>query len=301
VNRTLDRIGIAASWCCGGMLLVTIAGLLAWIGWNGLRSIDLGFLTTDPSPGSLEEGLVGGVRGPLVGTLLVMLIGGGIALPIGVATAIFLTEYRRPAWLANAVESGVEVLFGIPSIVFALFGLAVFSAPWTIPLSSEVESSGRAYGKSFLVCGIMLSLIALPPIVRSTQEAIKAVPQDLREASFALGKSRLATVRRVLLPGARPGIATGLIIGLGRIAGDTAIIWLLLGGVISFSEGWWHHPEGVLRGTGSTLTSYISYASPVGEGNSAEKAYGAALVLMALMLVLNAVVGRTARRGGWQR
>lgn len=302
MNRTVDRVGIAASWFCGAMLLVTIAGLLVWIAWNGARAINLEFLTLDPSPGSLEEGLQGGLRAPLVGTLLVMLIGGGIALPIGIATAIFLSEYRRPAWLASLVESAVEIIFGIPAIVFALFGLLVFTYGFFWPFSHKVESSGVAYGKSFLVAGAMLSLIALPPIVRSTQEAIKAVPPELREASFALGKGRLATVRRVLLPGARPGIATGLIIGLGRIAGDTAIIWLLLGGVITPSvDQWWAHWMETLRGTGATLTSYVYYASPVGEGNDASKAYGAALVLMILMLVLNAVVVFTAGRGGWKR
>ncbi len=173
MNRTRDRVGIVFAWLCGALLLATIAGLILWIAWNGLAALSFEFLTKDPAPGSLEEGLTGGIRAPLVGTLLVMLVGGGIALPMGVATAIFLAEYRKPAWLARYVEAGVEIIFGIPAIVFALFGLAIFIYPWLSFLSHNVESSGVAYGKSFLVAGVMMSLIALPPIVRSTQEAIE--------------------------------------------------------------------------------------------------------------------------------
>ena len=161
-------------------------------------------------------------------------IGVAIALPLGVGTAIFLAEYRRPAWLAHAVESAVEVIFGVPSIVFALFGLAIFTNSFFGFLSDSVESSGIAFGRSFLVAGIMMSLLALPPITRATEESIRSIPHDLREASYALGKGRLATLTRVILPGARPGIATGVILGAGKIAGDTAIVWLLLGGVITF-------------------------------------------------------------------
>jgi phosphate transport system permease protein len=302
VNRTLDRIGIGVAWISGLFLLVVIAGLVLWLAWNGIRVLSLDFLWSDPAPGSLEAGLAGGIRFPLAGTLIVMLIGSLIALPVGVATAIFLAEYRRPAWLASAVEGAVEIVFGVPAIVFALFGLAVFTSSNLAFMSQRVESSGAAYGRSFLIAGTMLSLIALPPIVRSTQEAIRAVPPDLREASFALGKGRLATIRRVLIPGATPGIATGFIIGLGRIAGDTAIIVLLLGNVIQAPiDHWAAHPGDTLTGAGATLTSYIYNASPVGEGNSDSHAYGAAFVLIMLMLVLNGAVLFVSRRGAWKR
>lgn len=148
-----------------------------------------------------------------------------------------------------------------------------------------------------------MSLLALPPITRATEESIRSIPRDLREASYALGKGRLATLRRIVIPGARPGITTGVVLGAGKIAGDTAIVWLLLGGVITFSDGWLEPQSWVdtLRGTGATLTSYIYFSSPVGEGNNEVAAYGAAFVLILLMMLVNGGVILLARRGGWKR
>ena len=302
-RHVLDRAGIALAWASGLFLVAVVVGIILWLGIKGISSINWDFLWQDPSPGSLEKGVLGGIRGPLVGTLIVMTIGTLIALPLGVGTAIFLAEYRKPAWLANVVESAIEIIFGVPSVVFALFGLAIFTSPWLGFLSSTVESSGQAFGRSYLVAGIMLSLLALPPITRSTEEAIHAIPNSLREASYALGKGQLATIRRIVLPGARPGLTTGVLLGLGKIAGDTAIIWLLLGGTITFTNGWLH-PQNwgtTLRGTGATLTSYIYFASPVGEGNNEGAAYGAAFVLMILMIIVNLAVIVLGRRGAWKR
>lgn len=302
-TRFLDRVGIALSWAAGLTLLVAIVGIVVWLGINGASKLSWSFLTADPSPGSLEEGVTGGIRGPIFGTLALVVIGVAMAFPIGVGTAVFLTEYRRPVWLARAVESAVEVIFGVPSIVFALFGLAVFTSPLLGFLSQTVESSGLAYGRSFLVAGVMMSLLALPPITRATEESVRAIPRDLKEASYALGKTRLATLRRVILPGARPGMATGTVLGAGKIAGDTAIVWLLLGGVITFADGWYHPGNIVhtLQGTGATLTTYIYFSSPVGDGNNETAAYGAAFVLILLMMLVNGGVILLSRRGGWRR
>lgn len=304
-SRSLGtRVGIGLSWVAGLSLVAMILGIVVWLGIEGASALSWEFISQDPSPGTIEEGVLGGIRGPLVGTLLVTAIGVAVALPIGLGAAIFLAEYRRPHWLARLVEQGVELLFGIPSIVFALFGLAIFTSSALIPLSSEIGSSGKAYGQSFIVSGLMMALIAIPPIARSAEEAIRAIPNDLREASYALGKGKLATIRRVTLPGARPGIATGVILGGGKIAGDTAIVWLLLGGVITWENGQWYSPENwldTLRGTGATLTTYVYFASPVGDGNSETSAYGAAFVLILLMILVNGAVLLASRRGGWKR
>jgi phosphate transport system permease protein len=139
--------------------------------------------------------------------------------------------------------------------------------------------------------------------VRGSQAAIAGVSTVQREASYALGKGRLATIRRVVLPAARPGVVTGTILGIGRIAGDTAIVWLLLGGsVLAPPDGGWWEPQNwldTLRGDGSTLTTYVFYTSPVGEGNADSFAYGGAFVLMVLMLLINFGVSRFARRQAW--
>jgi phosphate transport system permease protein len=301
--RPLDRAGVALAWGCGLALVAAVAGVIGWLAWEGVGKLTISFLTTDPLPGSVKQGVVGGIRGPIAGTLIVTAIGIAIAFPLGIATAVFLTEYGRPALLARAVEAAIDLLFGIPAIVFALFALAVFTAPWLSSLSGVVATSGQAYGRSFVVAGIMMSLLALPPITRATQESIGAIPSDLREASYALGKGKLATIRRVVLPGSRPGIATGTILGAGRIAADTAIAFLLLGGVITFAGHWYKpsHWSQTLHGSGATLTSYIYYASPAGEGNNEGAALGAAFVLIVLMLLVNAAIIFVSRRGAWKR
>src|SRR4029077_14320949 len=158
----------------------------------------------------------------------------------------------------------------------------------------------------FFTAGAMMSLIALPLIVGSPRESLGAVTNHVREASYALGKTRAATIRRVLLPAARPGIATGTALGMGRIAGDTAVVVILLGASLQL-QGGGSGPPGretpsvrggasappvldTLRGTGSTLTSYVFNNSPAGEGNAPEKAYAAAFVLLMVVLALNALV-----------
>jgi phosphate transport system permease protein len=292
------------AWLSGLVLIGVVAAMAAWLAYNGLQNVSLDFVFSNPAPGSLDTGVAGGVFSPLVGTLIVIVLGIAIALPLGLATALFLVEYRRPLWLARLADTAIDLIFGVPSIVFALFGLAIFQNGWFIFLSNEVESSGKATAASFLCASLMMSLIALPPIVRASQSSIAGVSGLQREASYSLGKGQLATIRRVVLPAARPGVVTGTILGMGRIAGDTAIVWLLLGGSVLAppDQGWWQPDQwaDTLRGDGSTLTTYIFFASPVGEGNAETFAYGAAFVLMVLMVILNLVVSRFARRQAWK-
>jgi phosphate transport system permease protein len=140
-----------------------------------------------------------------------------------------------------------------------------------------------------------MSLLAVPLVVASTREALEQVPNRLREASYALGKTRATTIRHVLLPSIRPSLASGVVLGMGRIIGDTAIVTVLLGVTLK-NEGVGSTPIiSTLRGTGSTLTSYVYNNSPAGEGNSHEKAYAAAFVLLMIVLVLNAAVTRLTR------
>ena len=150
----------------------------------------------------------------------------------------------------------------------------------------------------------MMSLIALPLVVGGTREALLAIPHHVREASYAMGKTKAATIRRVLLPGARSGIATGATLGMGRIAGDTAIVTILLGASLQLS------PQGgvpilrTLRGTGGTLTSYVYNNSPAGEGQAPQKAYAAAFVLLLIVILLNFAVdmlGGRRRNAGWTK
>jgi phosphate transport system permease protein len=194
------------------------------------------------------------------------------------------------------VESSIELIAGTPDIVLAIFGLALFQLGLLAPLSFR-SSSGGVYGRSFFAAGIITSLLALPLIYTATRNGLRAIPRQLREASYALGKTKVTTIRRVLLPSLRPDIATGAALGMGRIIGDTAIVVVLLGATLQNSPENGVPLLGFLRGTGSTLSSYIYNNSPAGEGNAPQKAYAAVFVLVLVILALNAIVGRASRIG----
>ncbi|MCB0869487.1 MAG: phosphate ABC transporter permease PstA [Solirubrobacterales bacterium] len=287
-----DRIGLAAAWFCGISLCVAAVAIVGFMAWKGVQYLHLEMLTSSPEA-SLDQSTSGGFLDPLVGTLILTLIGVGIAIPVGVGIAVWLTEYGRPAGLARLVESGVEIVAGTPSIVLAIFGLLVFQQSFMGVFSFTAEG-GAVFGRSFLTAGSMMALIALPLVIGATREALHSIPRHVREASYALGKDKASTIRRVLLPSARSGIATGATLGMGRICGDTAIVVVLLGASMQTTpeEGF----GGLLRGTGSTLTSYVYNNSPSGEGNAPEKAYAAAFVLLMIVLLLNFAVGLIGKR-----
>lgn len=293
--RPLDLLGVAAAWTVG-LLLVAVAGsLIVYMGYKGLQYINLDLLLSRPQSGS-DQSQTGGILDPIIGTLMIIFIATAIALPLAVGSAIWIVEYGRPRWLARVVESAIEVIAGAPSIVIAIFGLAIFQLPMMSWASFAAADGGGVFGRSFIAAGTVMSLIAVPSIFATTREALQSVPRHVREASYGLGKTRWATIRRVLLPTVRPDIATGTALGMGRIAGDTAIIVLLLGATLQLQSGSDIPGVGILQGTGSTLTSYVYNNSPTGEGNAPEKAYAAAFVLMLLIIGLNLLVSAIGRR-----
>ena len=296
-----DRLGYFAAWGAGLALIAIAAAIVAYMAYRGAQYFDLGLLLESPTS-TLNQASSGGFKDPIIGTALLLVMATLIAAPLGVAIAIWLTEYGRPAGLARAVESAVEVVAGTPSIVLAMFGLVFFQQQWLSFLTFDAEG-GAVLGRSFIAAASMMSLIALPLVVGGTREALNAIPGHVREASYALGKTKAATIRRVLLPAARPGIGTGTALGMGRVAGDTAIVVVLLGATLQILNGSGGSAFGLFRGTGSTLTSYVYYNSPAGEGLAPEKAYFAAFVLLLVVIALNFVVARIARRGepAWTR
>jgi phosphate transport system permease protein len=290
----VDRVGLWLCWSAGILLCVLAGAIVIYMLVRGLQYLRPDLLFSHPQP-ELDQSKTGGFLDPLIGTFILTVMGTAFAIVPGVAIAVWLTEYARPFWLARAVESGVEVVAGTPSIVLAIFGLILFSQQLFASLSFTAEG-GAVFGRSFFAAGAMMALIALPLIVGATREALQAIPRQVREASYALGKTRAATIRRVLLPTARPGIATGTALGMGRIAGDTAIVVILLGASLQLSGAGGGPVVSTLRGTGSTLTSYVYNNSPAGEGNAPEKAYAAAFVLLLIVIVLNFAVDLISRR-----
>ncbi|MGA8365580.1 MAG: ABC transporter permease subunit [Solirubrobacteraceae bacterium] len=298
--RWRDRLVLACAWTAGLGLCAIAAAIVLYMGYRGIEYLRPGLLFTRPAIGQ-SQSQTGGILDPLIGTALLTLIGIALAFPLAVACAVWIAEYgqggRARQSLARVVESTIEIVAGTPDIVLALFGLSIFQLGLFAPLSFRAEGGG-VYGRSFIAAGAMMSLIALPPLFAATRDGLQAVPEHMREAAFALGKTRIATIRRVLLPSVRSNIATGVTLGVSRIIGDTAIVLLLLGETLHIETQGPVPVVNLLRGTGSTLTSYVYDNSPAGEGAAPQKAYAAAFVLLAFVLGLNLLVDRIGRSHG---
>ena len=288
------------AWAAGLGLCLIAGSIVVFLAIQGLRYLDPSLLVTSPSP-AVDQAQSGGFLDPLiVGTVTLAALGTVIATPIAVIAAVWIVEYGRPRWLAGIVETSIELIAGTPDIVIGIFGLALFQLGLFAPLSFRA-SGGGVYGRSFLAAGLMAALLALPLTYTATRNGLRAIPRQLREASYALGKTRIATIRRVLLPSLRADVATGATLGMGRIIGTTALVVLLLGGGLQISTQGGFPLLSFLRGTGSTLTSYVLMNSPAGEGNAPQKAYAAAFVLLLIILALNGAVGRISRLGAGVR
>jgi phosphate transport system permease protein len=291
--RWVDRLTLALAWGAGIGLCLIAAAIVGYMGYRGIEYLRPGLIVQRPALSTSQNG-TGGFLDPLIGTALLTAIGVVLAVPLAIGGAIWIAEYGRPTWLARTVESSIEMVAGTPDIVIALFGLSIFQLGIFAPFSFR-SSGGGVFGKSFIAAGAMMSLIALPPMFTATRDGLQAVPAHMREAAFALGKTRIATIRRVLLPSVRSNIATGVTLGVSRIIGDTAIIVLLLGETLRLDPQGSVPGVGLLRGTGSTLTSYVYGNSPAGEGAAPQKAYAAAFVLLLFVLALNLLVDRIGR------
>jgi len=189
--------------------LITLAllGIIVFLLYNGFKAITWDFLTLPPTDSMTK----GGIMPAIVGTLWLTVGAIAVALPLGVVSAIYLTEYARQGRFIRIIRVGVNCLAGVPSVVFGLFGLGFFVV-------------FLKFGSSILAGSLTLGILILPTIIGAAEEALKAVPQTFREASLALGVSKWRTISRIVLPSALPGILTGAILGVGRAAGETAPI-----------------------------------------------------------------------------
>jgi phosphate transport system permease protein len=303
-----DRIAYWLCWAVGAGLCLIALAVVLFMFVKGISYLHLNMLVTSPAASAIQS-QSGGFLDPIIGTLIVAVLGTLVAAPLGVALAAWLTEYGRPRWLARSIDLGVEIIAGAPSVVLALFGLLIFAQGY-LGFLSENAANGAVYGRSFFAAGVIMAALAVPLVMGTVREGLTALPPGLREASYALGRTRATTTRRVLLPAVRPSIATGTVLGMGRIIGDTAIIRILLGVSLTLNRVGNVPLLSTLRGTGSTLTSYVYENSPAGEGSAPQKAYAAAFVLMLIVLVLNGTVQlitrerpaeRSRRRWGFAR
>ena len=299
--RLSDRLGLGLAWLLGLLFCLIAAAIVIYFLVEGIRYLRPNLLVTNPAAAS-SESQTGGFLDPLLGTVIVGAMAMAIAVPVGIGIAVWLSEFGRPTGLARVAESSIEMLAGEPSVVLALFGLALFTSPALGFLSQTTH--GVVLGQSFFATAALLSLVGLPLVVASTREGLQAIPSHVREASYAVGKTKITTTRRVLLPAARPSVVTGTMLGLGRVISDTAIVLLLLGGTLTFSVANSTPVVGLLRGTGDTLTGYIYYNAPTGDGNQPSKAYAATFVLLLMVLALNLgvdlVLSRSRKAVTWK-
>jgi phosphate transport system permease protein len=266
--KTSEKIAFAfltlAALTVAGFVLV----ILYYIVSNGYSAISIEFLTEMPRRMMTE----GGIYPAIVGTVYLIIGSMLVALPMGVLAAIYLTEYageNRTTWV---IEMAINNLAGTPSVVFGLFGLAMF-----------VKYLG--FGPSLLSASLTLSLLIIPVIIRSSEEALLAVPPEYREASLALGISKWQTIRHVVLPASIPGIVTGSILSVGRVAGETAPI--LLTGAAYFLP---RLPDSVYSQF-MALPYHLFVLATAGTNISQTRPlqYGTALVLLMIVLAVNFV------------
>jgi len=258
--RTEQNVMRSVLWLLTAITVFILFFIIFYVMKRGLPVVSLQFLSSNPA----EMGKAGGIFSTIVGTIALTLLAILIATPLGVGSAIFLTEYTRENWMTRVIRFGSECLAGIPSIIFGLFGFILF-----------VTKLG--FGWSLLSGGLTLAFMILPTIIRTSEEAIRSVPYAYREVSFSLGSTKWQTVTRVVLPSALPGIATGAILSVGRSIGETAAVIFTAGSSL-------HLPTSLFS---SSRTMSVHFYILAREGISMNNAYGTAAVLIISILSIN--------------
>ncbi|MGW5342537.1 phosphate ABC transporter permease PstA [Streptomyces sp. NPDC004050] len=272
-RQATDRVATSAVWVCFLLAVVPLLSLIWTTISRGVKALDGNFLSHSMNGvTSFEAG--GGVYHALLGTIEQIALATLIAAPIGLLTAVYLVEYGKGR-LAKAVTFFVDVMTGIPSIVAGLFILTT----WNLMLG---------FGPSGFAGAMALSILMMPVVVRSTEEMLKLVSNELREAALALGVPKWRVILKVVLPTAIGGIATGLMLAVARIAGETAPIMLLVFGSQLINGN-------PFEGAQSSLPLYIWEQYKVGSDASYDRAWAAALVLIAFVMILNLVARGIAR------
>ncbi len=267
--RPLEGFIHVLIYICASISILILAGIVGYVTFRGVRSINWAFLTTVPS--TLKG--TNGIAGNIVNTLYIIIITLIIAVPFGVGAAIYLNEYARPGKFANLIEFTTETLSGIPSIVFGLFGYVFFGITLNL-------------GYSILTGALTLAIMVLPLITRNTQEALKTVPSSYRSGALGIGATKWYMIRTILLPSAMPGIITGIILSIGRIVGESAALLFTAGsGYLLPNLG--NYGEGLLNKimqNGGTLTIRLFLDM---EKAKYDSAFGVALVLLIIVLGIN--------------
>jgi len=276
-QNTFQVFGFILVWLCGIIAVAVVFWIIGYVLSQGLGVINLEFLTTKPAGGVSGEG---GMSTTIVTTLYLVILTIVIATPLGVGAAIYLVEYagdasresKLVAFLVKAARTGVEILAGVPSIIFGLFGFALFV-------------SYLKLGFSLLSASLSGAALILPTIIRTSEEALLTVPRSYREGSLSLGATKWHTVFNVVLPSAIPGIVTGIVLSVGRIIAETAIFWVTLGGS-------YYLPKSIMNSGRSMALHVYMLAS---ETRAFDKAMGTASILIIIIILLNLSINILSR------
>ena len=264
----------ALSFLAALFAVIAVLPLILVLGYvlvQGGSKISLALLTQLPPPPGLEEG---GIANAIVGTLVVTAIAGLIAVPVGVGGGVFLAEYSRSGWFAQFIRFGTNVLAGVPSIIAGVF------------IYGTIVTSRILFGNAYsaVAGGMALAVLMLPTVIKTTDEGLKLVPDDLRRAALGVGASRFVTIIRITLPAAFTPIATGVVLAVARAAGETApLIFTAL-----FSPFWSDllTPEGIFSPIATLSVMIYNFAIEPYEFHN-ELAWAASFVLVVMILALN--------------
>ena len=271
--------------------LIPLVSVLFTVLAKGIPGLSGNFLSTsmkgvtgvhDNAAAAGEGPVFGGIYHAIIGTLEITLLATIISVPIGLLTAIYLVEYGQGKWLSKAITFFVDVMTGIPSIVAGLFAASFFALV-----------SGNPMNRMGLVAAVALSVLMIPTVVRNAEEMLRIVPNELREASYALGVRKWRTIMKVVIPTAISGIASGVTLAIARVIGETAPILVTAGFVTSIN---WSAFSGWM----ATLPTYIYYqimtpTSPTAASVSETRAWAAALILIIIVMVLNLIARAIAK------
>jgi phosphate transport system permease protein len=277
-RKSTEKIAFSLIWLAGILAVSSLLLIVFYVFSHGLKVIDLEFLTTRPAGGVSGSG---GISTTIVTTLYLVILTISIATPLGIGTAVYMVEYTAElsgrkgflSWLVNLIRTSVEILAGVPSIIFGLFGFAVFVSYMKLKFS-------------LLSAGLSGACLVLPLIIRTTEEALLTVPQSYREGSLALGTTKWQTISGVVLPSALPGIITGIVLSVGRVIAETAVFWVTLGGSYRLPRN--------LLSSGRTMALHVYLLAS--ETRAFDKALGTSAILIVIIIGLNLAINITSRQ-----
>ncbi len=270
-----DAVLTGLIYLCAMISILLVVGIIVYVFVRGIGQVDWTFLTTVKSS---RNGTYG-IAGNLLNTLYIVVITLLIATPLGVGAAIYLNEYAKPGKLVRAIEFTTETLSGIPSIIFGMFGMVFFG-------------NVLGLGYSILTGSLTLTLLILPLITRNTQEALRTVPDSYRSGALGIGATKWYMIRTILLPSAMPGIITGVILGIGRIVGESAALIFTAGSGYFLPNSVGGAFSKILESGGTlTIEMYLRMTNA-----EYDEAFGIAVVLLVIVLFINALTKFLSRR-----